>query len=285
MRNAASLALMAAAWGGACSLPEEPSPEQRGLGSIEGKAAQQSPPKKYTLALGNSIAFGLQPGKGATNAAAFNSGPATLFVARLNATTHRRHVSEVNLACPGETTETFLSGACLWTADFGLPLHRSYRGSQLAAAERFLRRHRGQVNPIVLSLGANEVLLPYLFECDFDESCVAAGIPRAIEQATANYEEILDRLRTLAPHATILILVEYRIPGFPAVVNAGLAAIYDKVRAAGRAHGAVLVETDPLIRSDPCGFTFMCTEGDFHPTDRGYDAFAQALWAASGFGE
>ena len=142
------------------------------------------------------------------------------------------------------------------------------------------------MNPIILSLGANELYRPYLFECDGDEACVRARIPAAIEAATANYDIILRRLRSLEPNATLLILVEYRFPDFPRSFNEGLAAIYRRVRAAGRAYGATLVESNPILQSDPCRLLFVCDEfPDIHPTDAGYRALADALWKASGFGE
>jgi lysophospholipase L1-like esterase len=101
---------------------------------------------------------------------------------------------------------------------------------------------------------------------------------------TDNYEVILRRLRTLAPHATLLILVEYEFPRFPQSFNDGLAVLYERVRAAGRAHEATLVEADPIIQADPCSLLFICDESpDIHPTDAGYRALADALWEASGF--
>jgi lysophospholipase L1-like esterase len=243
------------------------------------------PAKKYTLVLGNSLSFGWQPTRDVLDPAAYTTGFSTLFVERLNATRRQPHVTEVNLACPGETTETFVHGGCFYTELFGLPIHAAYRGSQLEAAEAFLRRHRGQVNPIILSLAANELFRPWILDCDRDEACVAARIPGAVEAVRHNYGLMLDRLRALEPHATLLILVEYRFPHFPRSFNDGLALLYDQVRAAGRAHGATLVEANPIIRRDPCRLLFICDPDfdDVHPTDAGYRALADALWRASGF--
>jgi hypothetical protein len=89
----------------------------------------------------------------------------------------------------------------------------------------------------------------------------------------------------LAPDATILVLVGYQLPSFPRVVKRGLGRVFRGLRVAARAHGAVLVESNPIIRSDPCRFTFICAENDGHPTDEGHRALADALWAASGFGD
>lgn len=255
--------------------------------SAEAAAARNPafPAKKYTLALGNSLSFGWQPTGDVFDPAGYTAGFSTLFVGRLNATHRQPHVTEVNLACPGETTETFVYGGCFYTELFGLPIHTSYTGSQLDAAEAFLRRHRGQVNPIILSLAANELLRPWTLDCDGDEACVAARIPDAVEAVKNNYGLILSRLRALEPHATLLILVEYQFPGFPESFNDGLALLYDQVRTAGRAHGAILVEANPIIQRDPCRLLFVCDRDflDIHPTDDGYRALADALWQASGF--
>jgi lysophospholipase L1-like esterase len=248
-------------------------------------ATRSLPAKKYTLLLGNSLSFGYQPNKDVFDPTSFTRGFGTLFVQRLNAIRQHSRVTEINLACPGETTETFVAGGCYYRDLFDLPLHTLYRGSQLDAAEDFLRTHRGQVNPIILSLAANELYRPYLLDCNGDEACVSARIPGAIQAMTDNYEVILSRLRALEPNATLLILVEYRFPRFPRSFNDGLAALYQRVRAAGRAYGATLVESNPIIGTDPCALLFICeAERDIHPTDAGYRALADALWNASGFG-
>jgi len=267
----------------ACSVPDEPSSESPGPGVAAGKSSKTHSPGRFTLALGDSYVFGLQPGKDANDAAAFNTGLATRFVARLNAGKDRARAREVNLSCPGETTETFRAGGCLWSEDFGFPLHVVYDETQFAAALRFLRQHPGEVDPIILSLGTNDVGVPFVFECGEDEACIAARLPRILERAAINSDRILRQLRALAPDATILVLVGYRITTFPRVVKSAMSDVFRGVRAAARAHGAVLVESNPIIRSDPCRFTFICTEPDFHPTDEGHQALADALWAASGF--
>ena len=243
-----------------------------------------TPGKRYTLVLGNSLAFGSQPTGDVFDPMTFTNGFGTLFVSRLNAIRWQPRVTEINLACPGESTETFVVGGCIYT-EFGLPLHRPYSGPQLEAAEDFLRHHRGRVNPIILSLGANELYQPYLFECAREIACVVKRIPAAIDAVTRNYDIILRRLRALEPNATLLILVEYRFPTFPRRFNDGLTALYRRVRVAGRAYGATLVESDPIIRAHPCRLLFICDpEPDVHPTDAGYRALADALWDAGGFG-
>ena len=285
MRRASILGLLVAALSAACSVPDEPNQEPASPDMAAGKSVQALPPGRFTLALGDSYAFGLQPGKDANDAAAFNTGLATRFVAHLNAGKNRARAREVNLSCPGETTETFRAGGCLWTEDFGFPLHVAYQGAQLAAGLRFLRRHPGQVNPIILSLGTNDVYVRYTFDCAEDEACIEARLARILERAAINSDRILRQLRSEAPDAMILVLVGYQLPGFHRVVNKGLGGVFRRLRVAARAHGAVLVESNPIIRSDPCRFTFICAEPDFHPTDEGHQALADALWAASGFSD
>jgi lysophospholipase L1-like esterase len=268
-----------------CTAPDGFGPSSPSAGpSAAARGASAPPAKKYTLVLGHSLAFGLQPGTDPLDAANFRTGFSTLFVARLNATRRQPHSTEVNLACPGETTETFIHGGCFYTA-IGLPLHTAYTGPQLEAAEAFLRRHRGQVNPIILSLSANDLFIPWLFDCAEDEACIAARTPGAAAAVGTNYELILSRLRRLEPHATLMILVEYQFPGFPRAFNRGLARLYDRVRVAGRAHDAILIEANPIIQRDPCRMLFICDPDfrDIHPTDAGYRELADAVWRASGF--
>jgi lysophospholipase L1-like esterase len=285
MRHARLLSALTLGACVSCNAPDAVGPSSPSAGlSAAARGSQSLPAKEYTLVLGHSLAFGLQPGTDPLDAANFKTGFSTLFVARLNATRRQPHATEINLACPGETTETFIHGGCFYT-DIGLPLHTAYTGPQLDAAEAFLRRHRGQVNPIILSLSANDLFIPWLFDCAEDEACIAARTPGAAAAVAANYEVILTRLRRLEPQATLLILVEYQFPGFPPAFNQGLARLYTQVRAAGRAHDAILIEANPIIQRAPCRMLFICDPElpDIHPTNAGYRALAEAVWEASGF--
>jgi len=86
-------------------------------------------PKHYYLALGDSLAYGVQPDKVARGLppSAYNTGFVDLFAARLRARNPKLEV--VNYACPGESTVTFVLGVCPWLAE-GKKLHRSF-GSAL----------------------------------------------------------------------------------------------------------------------------------------------------------
>jgi lysophospholipase L1-like esterase len=101
-------------------------------------------PKKYYLALGDSLAFGYQPDFD------FFHGYVDYFFSDL-----KRHGVEhlANLGCFAETSNTFINGSCpVWY------LRKSwYQGSQLKNALNFLHHHSGQVSPITLDIGANDL--------------------------------------------------------------------------------------------------------------------------------
>src|ERR671936_1895101 len=77
------------------------------------------PPRAYYLALGDSIAYGVQPAKvkAGLPPSGFRTGYVDVFAARLRALAPKLRV--VNYACPGESTRTFIEGRCPWLADGG----------------------------------------------------------------------------------------------------------------------------------------------------------------------
>lgn len=101
--------------------------------------------KPYYLALGDSLAFGYQPDLN------WVQGYAQQLWYSLQQ--HgSRHI--VDFGCADVTSEQFIQGGC--------PLskieHDYYKGSQLDAAVAFIHAHKGEVSPVTLDLGANDVL-------------------------------------------------------------------------------------------------------------------------------
>src|SRR6266700_3345067 len=93
-------------------------------------------PKQHYLALGDSLAFGVQPNGDFTHG----------YVNDLFQTLHDEGTKDVkNLGCPGETSSTFINGGCPF-APQGTP-------SQLASAMAFLLAHPGKVSPVTLDIG------------------------------------------------------------------------------------------------------------------------------------
>ena len=101
-------------------------------------------PKARYLALGDSLAFGLQPDMD------FSHGYVDDFMSNLS-----RHGVKylANMGCPGETSSTFINGGCPY------PYLRKYlySDSQLAAAVAYLKYYRGQVSPVTLDIGASDL--------------------------------------------------------------------------------------------------------------------------------
>jgi lysophospholipase L1-like esterase len=150
-------------------------------------AAQQT----YYLALGDSLAIGVQPS--ASGDVATNQGYADDLYAVL-----RTRISGLTLAkrgCGGETTTTMIQGGiCSYAA-----------GSQLAAAVSFLETHH--VRLITLDIGANDID-HCISATGIDPTCVAT----ALTTIGTNLPQILTELRTAAGPDTPIVAMNYYDP-------------------------------------------------------------------------
>lgn len=255
--------------------------------------AKFSAPKNFTLALGDSLAFGYQEGKFAANPfdlTQFYTGFAFVFTQRVAETAAGKGAQILNLGCPGETTDSFLNGPCFYHA-VGFPLHINYAGSQMAAAEALLAANRGKVNPILISLGANDALRVRAFCPSFDPACVAAILPGILAAVGENLSEVLGRLRSAAPDAEIILLQLYNPLFFITPTSDALAlslnAVIGNVAAA---HRARVANAFPAFNQAPpqpqtlCGMTLMCTAlPDIHASDLGYATIADLMFKAAGY--
>ena len=241
------------------------------------------PPQRYYLALGNSIAYGVQPTKAKPGArpSDFDTGYVDVFAARLRKLSPKIQV--VNYGCPGESALTFTRGGCPALAD-GIKLHDAFRGSQLKAAVSFLRAHRGQVSPITLTLWGNDL---------FPLSQKGKRAPSAIASFASRFNPILQQLRVAAPTAEIIVTGAWN-PEADRVAQAeplyrSLDAAIAGAAAASRARVAnIFAAFNPpgnlrTQRARLCRLTFFCSKGDPHPTDAGYRAMADAFMVASGY--
>lgn len=105
--------------------------------------------KSYYLALGDSLAFGVQPNKD------FNHGYAQQWFALLRAEGSR---SFTDYGCPGQSsTAMYTEHGCPF------PSHDAYPDdmTQLQAAVAFITAHKHQVSPVSLDIGAND-LIPHI---------------------------------------------------------------------------------------------------------------------------
>jgi lysophospholipase L1-like esterase len=248
-------------------------------------------PQAYYLALGDSIAYGIQPAKVSAGLppSGYRTGYVDLFAARLRALAPKIRV--VNYGCPGESTRTFVDGGCPWLAE-GRRLHDEFKGTQLGAALAFLRTYPNQVSPITLTLWGNDVG-PLSDACKGDLACIRARAPRAIAQLASRLTAILRRLRTAAPKAEIILTGAWNfdIEHFTQTDSLfrSIDAAIAQAAAAGKARVARMysvfspVGNPAKAKARICKLTFICSEGDPHPTDAGYRAMAAAFLAASGY--
>ncbi|TAN33282.1 SGNH/GDSL hydrolase family protein [bacterium] len=258
---------------------------------------QYQAPRKYYLALGDSLAFGFELAKfdaelPNVTAASFDTGYVDDFAAAIHSV--RPDVRVVNFGCPGETTSSYFTG-CAWHAVKGLPLHDTYATAQEAAALAFLNAHPGEVSPITIDLGANDVL-GLAAGCNFVPSCLAQGAPAVLQSISTNLSTTLAELRAAAPRGEIIVM-EYYNPLYVVApsTDALLGQLNGVIAAAAAPYGARLADAFPVINHNPafpsegasvCGLTGMCFPapgGDIHPNDAGYALIAQRFWAASGY--
>jgi len=159
--------------------------------SVTASAAAAEPPPYY-LALGDSLARGIQPDRNGLLVDT-NQG----YVDDLYAfyRSRRPELRLVKLGCSRETTGTMITGGvCVY------PLR-----SQLAQAVQFLQTHR--VALVTLTIGADNVL-QCLNPTGFDPDCVAAGIGAA----GIDLPLILATLRTAAGPNVPIVAMNYYDP-------------------------------------------------------------------------
>ena len=251
-----------------------------------------NPPKQYYLALGDSLAFGSQQVKFNANfpsepPSVFNTGYVDDFSLQLRVI--RPDIQTINFGCPGEATITFINGECPYTS-VGFSLHNSYSGSQLSAALAFLQEHPGQVTPITINVGVND-LRPLQSICGADVSCYEARAPAFLAAIRANLDQILGAIRSAAPDAEIITFTNYDIasvlidPRFARLAE----AFNDVVSDTARSHSVRVADVFSAFNEGPqpatiCSLTFACTPlRDTHPNDAGYATIASKIWAVSDY--
>jgi lysophospholipase L1-like esterase len=268
-------------------------------------AAQAAERSKYYVSLGDSYAVGYQatgPGEGR----ATRNGFADQLVKQARKRGHRLEL--VNFGCGGETTTSILKRktACGGPAP-GAP---DYEGrTQVATAERFLRRNRGKVALITVSIGGNDVT-----SCARETDPIPC-VNTAIDGIKTNGRELVKRLRKAAGKKVRIVGITYPdvilsqwVPGgqgqpanqdlsrlsvvaFRSLLNPALKAVY---RSAGgkfvdvtRATGAYepLEETTtvepygtiPIPVAEICRISYYCQYRDIHLRTVGYKTIAQLI--------
>lgn len=244
-----------------------------------GRGSRLVGPKKLYLALGDSLAFGYQPDLN------WDHGYVDDFFSNLQ--DHGvQHVA--NMGCPGETSSTFINGGCPYSFLRKFP----YLGAQLDAAVAYLQVHAGQVSPVTLDIGAND-LLP-----DIDPSTcnVSSSFNTDLQTVDTNLTTIiLPRLKaalTVRGQVTgDLVMMNYYDPyqnicpqDVPLVqmINqhlandvSGFGIIVDVFSAFGGAK---------TPNKHICTYTWMCSIfNDIHATTKGYKVIANTFEQGTGY--
>jgi lysophospholipase L1-like esterase len=266
---------------------------------------------RYYLSLGDSLAQGMQP-----NSAGLTLNTDQGYADQLYAIEKPRipGLKLVKLGCGGETTTSFLTGR--GNAGDALLLGCAPAGgSQIVAAERFLRSHHraGEVALLTLDIGANDVD-GCARESAIDTPCVIAGA----EHISTNLPVIMRRLRRAAAPGTPMaamtlydpFLQLYLTPGgrgeaiasdaYANNVNQGLTRLY-RAGAFRVAHVDAAFRTYDISRktslpgqslrvpvavAEVCRLTWMCAPApvgpNIHANRAGYGVIAQAFARAFG---
>lgn len=253
------------------------------------------------LALGDSVAFGLNPtllgNQPPPSPSQFIGYPEVIgelgFL--LNVT------KEVNAACPGETSGSFINtsardygchspgpqGQPPYKAFFGL--HTTYPGAQLDFAVSQLASNK-QINLVTLGIGSNDALL-LIADCSSSSDpmgCVNAGLPNVLRIYAANLTAILTAIR--AQYGGDLVLVGYYSPATQLIpvaqainsvmtmVGSGFHTIYadgfTAFQIAAIPFGGDVCKAGLLIRLD-------ANTCDIHPSPRGRDLLAATVIVAA----
>jgi lysophospholipase L1-like esterase len=132
-------------------------------------AADAKSAKPYYLSLGDSLSVGVQPKSNGKNANTKHGYPRQL--AKLAG-----GVKLVEYGCGNATTKSFIDGSrpCAPARKPGYK-NKSAKTSQLAAAEKFLKAHRGHVKFVTIDIGANDLQI-CAKNGSIDIKCVNDGI-------------------------------------------------------------------------------------------------------------
>jgi lysophospholipase L1-like esterase len=266
----------------------------------------------YTyLALGDSVAFGLNPLLLPTSPSQPLPSP-SVFVGYPEEIAVLAHLAqskkEVNASCPGETSGSFVTAGapdygCNFAGPQGQPpfkgwvgLHTDYSGTQLQFAIDQLSSNK-HIDLVTLGIGSNDLLLALACGAgDPRPACQAPGQPKDIPTALAvygaNLTTILTGIRQTAAYKGKLVLVlQYAPPGLDGLAIAlnatTLAAALSGPYGVTFADGYTAFKLAAVPQGgDACkaGLLIQLTSTtcDIHPSPTGRDILANTVLNAIG---
>jgi len=251
------------------------------------------------LALGDSIAFGLNPNLLPTNPSQPLPSPSQ-FVGypQVVAEAENWYKSNrfVNASCPGETSGSFyIPGApdygCHSPGPQGQPpfktwigLHTNYSGTQLEFAVSQLSANK-HIQVVTLGIGDNDALL-VLASCSTnpDPNCVQEQLPGMLSTYGQNLTQILTAIRANFNGTLILALTYSPSPS----LNSLAQALNATTTAVGSNFGARYADgysafqlASALFQGDPCKAGLLirlnASTCDIHPSPIGQDLLAATV--------
>jgi lysophospholipase L1-like esterase len=243
-------------------------------GCAAGEMAPPDEPPQY-LALGDSVAFGYDPRTDHQS----DSGYAELLASE-------RALTVTNASCPGEASGGFISpdgndNHCRENKA-AYALHTSYKGTQLAFAIDFLRKHPG-TTLVTIDLGGNDV--GKLNEmCAGELTCILGGMVSTLHEYDANMHYIFSELRKVYDGPLVGIGIYNPYGAGDSTAEWGLGKLNSLMASQLQLHGGLFVDglaAFKAVSADPCadGLIIKMPDGscDIHPSPKGHEVLARAI--------
>lgn len=236
-------------------------------------------PKHYYIAAGDSLAFGFQPDLDWTH------GYSNYFYSNLKS--HGEGDYD-NYACPGETSSTFIKGGC----PYSYLKKALYVGAQLPAVIRAIKDHSGQVSPVTLDIGANDLLGDIVTSNCTVSASWSADLATVDTNLTKTILPQIDATLTVNGQRTgDLLLMGYYDPYQNICPNSVQYVEQLNQHLQNDAQGyAIFVDVFDAFggaatpNSHICNYTWMCSSfKDIHAKDAGYSVMAGAFEQAAGY--
>jgi lysophospholipase L1-like esterase len=266
-----------------------------GLGATTAQAKDR---EHYYLSVGDSYAVGYQPNGDLTHG----------FAQQLLPKAKKRgyDLTLVNLACGGATTESILNRKGCSKDRRAVGAKSYYPLPQARAAAQFLRRHRGDVALVTISIGGNDITA-----CGRGVANPIQCVADTVTGINKNVTTLASKLRKAAgpkvrivgtTYPDVLLgqwvrepvdksIAELSVLAFRQFINPALKGAYTGVDGefvdVTRATGAYGPLTDvvtlppygeiPVPVAEVCRLTWYCQKGDIHARTKGYGVIADLI--------
>ena len=254
---------------------------------------------KYYVSLGDSYASGYQPKVKAPNRNGF------AYQVPKAAAKRGYKLKLVNFGCGGATSKSILSQKLRRGADCLGPDAPKFNGTQIAAAEKFIKANRKNVALVTVSIGGNDIT-----KCAKEADAVAC-VGAALPVVQKNLETLLSRIRKAGGSKVRIVGITYpdvilgewvqptpnpdlaklSIVAFQQLINPMYKKAYEKAggtfvdvtTATGAYTPLEQLSSDakygqvPTAVAKVCELTYYCELRDIHPKTAGYKIIADLV--------